>query len=303
MLRLAVVLLILATPLRADVPRVVVDIPPVHSLVAQVMEGVGTPELILPPGLSPHDVALRPSDASALAQADLVVWIGPELSRAFARSVDALAQGRVLGLLEVPDTVLLGYRQGAVFSELGGGDEHDHDHDQGSRDPHAWLDPVNAALWLGAIAQALAQIDPTNAEAYTENAAAAAVRLGTLQGAIDTRIIPLRGQPFVVFHDAYHYFEARFEIEAAGAIALGDGGAPGPRRLVEIGQAAQDLGVTCVFVEPQFNAGYVGATLPREGARVGVIDPLGFALTPGPQLYETLLTGMVASFEQCLGAE
>lgn len=107
----------------------------------------------------------------------------------------------------------------------------------------------------------------------------------------------------MVFHDAYHYFEARFEIEAVGAIALGNGAAPGPRRLVEIGQAVRDLDVTCVFAEPQFNVGLVEATLSVAGARVGVIDPLGVALEPGPQLYETLLNEMVASFESCLAPE
>lgn len=303
MLRFACALIALTTPAMAESPRVVVDIPPVHSLVAQVMAGVGTPELILPSGASPHDVALRPSDAEALADAELVVWIGAELSPAIARSVDALASGTVLSLLDVEGTNVYEFREGAVFAEISEDQDHDHDHDHGERDPHAWLDPENAILWVGAIGQALAQIDPDNSGAYAENTENGATRLATLQAEIDGRIAPLRGQPFVVFHDAYHYFEARFDIEAAGAIALGDGASPGPRRLVEIGQAVQDLGVRCIFAEPQFNADLVEATLSDAGARIGVIDPLGVALEPGPLLYETLLTGIATSFETCLAPE
>lgn len=341
MLRSTCALLALTAPAMADAPRVAVDIPPIHSLVAQVMEGVGTPELVLPPGLSPHDVALRPSDAAALSSADLIVWIGPELSPAIARSVDALASEAVLTLLDVPGTRVLEYREGPVFGEIGdehdhgeehghdeeheeeeghdeehGHDEHGHDeeqegeehghdgeHDHDGRDPHAWLDPDNAVVWTEAIRQALTEIDPDNATTYAENAATTMARLAELQTEIEARITPLRGQSFVVFHDAYHYFEARFEVEAAGSITLGDGSVPGPRRLVEIGEAVQALDVTCVFAEPQFNASLVETTLSDAGARVGVIDPLGVALEPGPDLYEDLLDGIATSFEGCLAPQ
>ncbi len=299
MLRYAVAIISLCTPAMADVPRVAVDIPPLHSLVAQVMEGVGMPELVLPPGLSPHDVALRPSDARALAGADLVVWIGPELSPAIARAVDALAVGEVLTLLDVPGSAVLEFREGAVF----GGGEHDHDHDHGARDPHGWLDPVNAALWVHAIAAVLGEIDPTNSGAYEENAEAASARINAQRLEIEARLTPLRVQPFVVFHDAYHYFEARFEVEAAGAISLGDGAAPGPRRLAEITNAIEELGVRCVFAEPQFNAGLVDITVANAGARIGVIDPLGVRLELGVGLYDALLDAMATSFEECLAPE
>lgn len=343
MVRVALILLILAAPALADVPRVAVDIPPVHSLVAQVMAGVAEPDLVLPPGLSPHDVALRPSDAAALEGADLVVWVGPELSPAIARSVEALAGGAVLTLLDAPGTTVHGFREGPVFAEIAaddGHDEHDHDahehdehghdehghdeehahddehsgedehghadehgHDHDGRDPHAWLDPENAAIWIEAIRLALTEIDPENASTYAENAAAAVARLATIAEAVEARIAPLRGQSFVVFHDAYHYFEARFGIEAVGSITLGDGSVPGPRRLEEIGHAVEDLQITCVFAEPQFNAGLVEATLSEAGAQVGVIDPLGVALEPGPDLYEGLLLNMATSFEACLAPE
>ncbi len=309
-------LMLIAAPALAEVPRVVADIPPVHALVARVMAGVGVPDLILPPGVSPHDAALRPSDAQRLAAADLVVWVGPELSPAITRSIDALASGAVLGLLDVPETVVLGFREGAVFGAAedthahghgaGHGEEHaeeqaeEHDQAHSGRDPHAWLDPVNATVWLGAIANALGAIDPENSACYAENARASATEIEALSARIDARMAPLQGRPFIVFHDAYHYFEARYGIEAAGSIAVGDGVSPGPGRLVEIGAAVTELGVVCVFAEPQFNAGYTEAVLSDSGARIGVIDPLGAALEPGEGLYLALLDGMATAFETCL---
>ncbi len=290
----------------AEPPRVAVDIPPLHSLVAQVMVGIGTPDLILTPGVSPHELALRPSDAQALAGADLVVWAGPELSPAVARAVDTLASGEVLAVLDVPETVVLEFREGPVFEGHGDGEDPEEISgidDSGGRDPHAWLDPVNAALWLGAIAESLARVDPDNSEFYARNAQAAAQSIVILQADIDARLDAVRGQPFVVFHDAYHYFEARFEMEAEGSIALGDGATPGPRRLAEITGAIEDLGVRCVFAEPQFNAGLVEVALADAGAQVGVIDPLGMAFEPGVGLYAELMNAIVASFETCLAPE
>ena len=361
MLRSTCAFLALTAPAFADAPRVAVDIPPVHSLVAQVMDGVGTPDLVIPPGLSPHDVALRPSDAAALERADLVVWVGSELSPAVTRTIEALSGGEVLTLLDVPGARVLEFREGPVFQDVGEGhdhgdhdahgdedqdehghdeehgdhdehghdeehDDHDehghdeehgdhdehghdeehgdaHDHDHDGRDPHAWLDPANAIVWIEAIRQALTEIDPENSDVYATNAAASVAELTALQGEIEARIAPLRGQSFVVFHDAYHYFEARFDIEASGTISIGDGQAPGPRRLVEIGEAVQEMNITCVFAEPQFNRNLVEATVSDAGARVGVIDPLGVDLEPGPDLYADLLNGMALSFESCLAPQ
>lgn len=297
--RLLVVLLLTMSPALAEVPRVATDIPPVQSLVALVMAGVGTPDLAFPAGLSPHDVALRPSDARLLSQAELVVMVAPGLSPAMDRTVDALARDRVLTLLDVPGTTVLGYRDGAVFggnappataADLTGG----------NFDPHAWLDPENAMLWLTAIATALAEIDPENAIRYTENADRAVIGLRELRSTIGARMEPLRDRLFVVFHDAFSYFESRFGLQAAGAIALSDGGAPGPRRLAGIGDVIADDGIRCVFAEPQFDPDLVETLIPDSGARVGVIDPLGMELDPGPDLYADLLRGVAEAFETCL---
>jgi zinc transport system substrate-binding protein len=316
--------LLLATPALADVPRVAVDIAPVHALVAQVMAGVGTPDLVLPPGVSPHGYAMRPSEARALQDADLVIWVGPALTPWLATSIDSVAADAAqLALLDLDGTRRLTFREGASFAAHDHADDPaaeshdalDHDHDHGAEtsdaehdhadhahdgtDPHAWLDPVNAALWLDAIAAELSRVDPDHAEAYAANASAARATLASQQADIAERMGGLSGE-FVVFHDAYHYFEARFGIEAAGAISLSDASAPGPARVAEIRDLVADEGISCVFVEPQFNRGLVDAVFEGTGVRIGVIDPLGATLEPGPALYASLIDGVATAFEACL---
>lgn len=159
---------------------------------------------------------------------------------------------------------------------------------------------MNAARWLGGIAAELARLDPENAAIYAANAQAAQAELATLQADIAARMAKLSGD-FVVFHDAYHYFEARFDIEAAGAISLSDASDPGPARVAEIRDLVAETGIQCVFVEPQFNRGIVDAVFEGTGVRIGVIDPIGANLAPGPGLYPALLDAMAHSFESCLG--
>lgn len=351
----------------AEVPRVAVDIAPVHALVAQVMDGVGAPILVVPPGASPHGYALRPSEAAALQGADLVVWVGPELTPWLADPLATLAPDAArLALLGVENVRLLDYRDGVRFADHDHGDhaeqgethahddhaeddhkhgahdhhddhkngdhdhhdhghghddhgheehghedhgnghgheDHDHEdhgHDHSGTDPHAWLDPVNAALWLGAIADKLSRLDPDNAAHYAANATRAQAGLTALEADIAARMAPLRGK-FIVFHDAYHYFEARFGVEAAGAISLSDAAPPGPARVAEIRDLVADQSITCVFAEPQFNRGLVDAVFEGTGVTIGVIDPIGATLSPGGALYGALLEGMAASFEACLG--
>lgn len=336
-----------ALPAYAEAPSVVTDIPPVHSLAAQVMDGIGAPQLILPPGASPHGYAMRPSEAQALSEADLVIWIGPELTPWLDRAVDSLA-GDVpsLRLLEAPGTRQLEFREGATFEahdhgdhgnddhghEEHGHDDHAHDdhghddhahddhahddhghddhahgddhaHDHDGVDPHAWLDPENARAWLGVIAAALAEADPDNAETYMANARAAEADLDTLAADVTAMVEPLQGKPFIVFHDAYHYFEARFGMEAAGAVSLGDASSPGPARLREIRETVTGLGANCVFSEPQFEPNLVTTVTEGTDARSGVLDPLGAALEPGPELYGALIRGLAEGLSDCLSGD
>jgi zinc transport system substrate-binding protein len=281
-------------------PSVVASIAPVHSLAARVMQGAGEPHLLLPPGASPHDHALHPSDAAALERAALVFWVGPRLEPWMERPLAMLAQeARVVRLSGVPGLTRLEHREGAAF------EAHDHNSrpDPGADeiDPHLWLDPENAKLWLAAIATALAEADPENRALYLANATAARAELDILANKINARLAPVRGRPFIVFHDAFHYFESRFGIEAAGAVALSDARAPGPARIAGIRDHIRALGAVCLFSEPQFRSALVATVAEGTGVRIGLLDPLGAGLQPGPGLYPGLLRGLADSLADCLG--
>lgn len=300
----AVLSLLFATAAEAEVPSVAVDILPVHSLVSQVMKGVGSPHLIVPPGASPHGYALRPSDATALQKADVVIWVGGNLDPWLKEPIGTLARhARSVELVETEGTTELPFREGAGFEKHDHG-SHDHDHDHGdaavSHDPHAWLDPENGRVWMDAIATELAAADPEHADTYRANAAEGRARLTALSIEIKARLAPSAEAHFIVFHDAYQYFEKRFGIAATGSIRLSDATDPSPARIAAIRDKVTDLKISCVFTEPQFNPGLVKAVFAKTGARTGVLDPLGADLPAGPDLYPQLLRNLADSLASCL---
>ena len=299
----------------AEVPQVATDIAPVQSLVATVMDGLGTPTLTIPPGASPHGYAMRPSEARALAGADLVVWVGPSLTPWLAEPVATLAGDAIhLALEDVAGVTRLENRAGVAFEEHAHDDHasgaHDHDdhgehgdhdeHGDEGTDPHLWLDPQNAAVWLGVIADTLAELDPDNADTYRANAAAGQQELEVLKTEILETLSPLQDRPFVVFHDAYHYFEARFGVEASAALSLSDGAAPSAARLAEVREVIAQSGAVCVFTEPQFNPGLVASLQEGGTLKSAALDPLGASLSAGQALYGQVLTGMADAFAACL---
>lgn len=294
----------------ADVPRVATDIAPVHSLVARVMSGVGSPGLIIQQGASPHEYALRPSDASTLQNADLVFWIGPDLTPSLGDTIKTIApDASVTALLDFEGTIALEFREGTFFEKHEHhdeeheseehADEHE-DHAGHDHDAHAWLSPQNAAIWLNVIAGQLSAADPENAGSYFTNAAAGRAELKALTAEINAMLEPKRGGRFIVFHDAYQYFESDFGFAASGAISIGDASDPSPARIVEIRERIAAEGIDCVLTEPQFNAGLVATVLDGTQAKTGVIDPLGSNLETGATLYPQMIRNLAATLAECL---
>lgn len=318
-------LALLAQPLRAEAPKVVTDIPPVHALAAAVMGDLGAPEILLDKGADPHHFQLRPSQARALEQADLVFWVGPRLTPWLDRAIEGLGVGGT--------TVELIEAEGVVRRDFGEGahevhdDDHDaaegaHDHGEAEEehaenghaedghahagtDPHAWLDPDNARRWTEVISAALTQADPDNAAAYAANAAAAQQAIGAAEAEVRGILAPVGDAPVMVFHDAYGYFAAHFGVNVAGSIALGDAASPGAGRLRELRSQLQQSGVVCIFPEAQHDPAYVAALVEGTGVRVGApLDPSGSSLDYGPDLYGTLLVGLARTIAECVtGAE
>ena len=296
----------------ADVPNVSVDIAPLHSLVASVMNGVGVPSLIIPPGSSPHDHQLRPSEAKAMQDANIVFWMGEELTPWMENAVKTLSSNAsVTTFLENDKTSLLEFREGALFEAHDHEDEqHDDEHDEhddeehdeqghGSHDPHAWLSPNNAKAWLDVIAAQLSSYDTENAGVYFTNAASAKSEIEMMIAEINLALDPIRGGKFIVFHDAYQYFENDFDFQASGAISIGDASDPSPARIAKIQKRIRDEETNCVLAEPQFKANLVQTVMEGSQANTNVIDPLGAGLKPGILLYNKLIKNMAQSLADC----
>jgi len=294
-------LMSLATSASANDLRVVTDIAPVHSLVARVMQGVGEPVLIMSPGASPHSYNMRPSDASKLNSADVLFWIGPMLTPWLSKAVSAMDGDSVsVELLQAKGSTLLSPRDNPTFTSNDG--QHIDGHWQSDQilDPHAWLDPENGKLWLVKVADELKRIDPANAESYTQNALAGQQEIDLAVEALRPQLDNLRGQRYIVFHDAYQYFESRFDLPAIGAISVSDATRPSASRVAEIKNLVIREDVQCVVADPLYNKGLVGAVISRNTERVAVIDPLAMDLILSPQLYIKMLQSMVDRLTICL---
>ena len=336
---LALPVILWSGTLQAEVPRVVADIAPVHSLVSMVMKGVGEPKLLVPQNVSPHHYAMRPSEAKALQEANLVVYVGHDMSpwmeplfETVAASADALNLSEVDGVLALP------YREGPVFGddvnhegydheeeghdehgeedhddheghdhEEEGHDEHgeeDHDdhahHDHDGNDPHMWLDPENAKIWLDAIASELGYIDPENADRYSLNAISAKQQITREMHHIEEHLVAVQDKDFLVFHDAFQYFEKRFGIAATGSISLSDASKPSASRLRELKHLFEEQAINCVLSEPQFSSKLVDNVFGGYKLHIGVVDPIGIDLKLGPALYPALLENIALGIAECV---
>jgi len=386
-----------ATTAQAQTPSVIAEIPVTHALVAQVMQGLGTPDLLLDRGADPHHFQLRPSQARALARAGLVVWMGPDLTPWMGRMTEALSGAQVLELLTVEGTQLQPFAEARLFATDGhrhgdhghddqghddhghddhghdddhddhdGHDDHDHSHDHGDDhgddhghshdhdhdhadhddhdhaehghseshdhddhghdshdhahdhahdhdghdhhhgdiDPHAWLNPDNAQLWLAAIADELAALDPANADTYQANARAAQERIDALKSELQTILAPARDTGIVVYHDAYGYLAQSFGLNVLGSITLGDAASPGAARLSAIRASLEQAGAECIFPEANHPDAYVTLVTEDSALRIGrPLDPAGTMLEPGPALYETLMREMAQAIADCAAGD
>lgn len=291
-------------------PNVVASTKPVHALVSAVMAGVGEPGLIVKGAASPHTYSLRPSDAAALENADVVFWTGHGMELFLADALETLStKAQTVELSESEGIELLPMREGGTFEPHSHGDEdhgheeHDHDHDHAHEegDMHFWLDPENAKLMVAEIARVLSATDPDNATAYQANATSEIAALGALETEIAATLAGVKDKPFIVFHDAYQYFEKRFGLDVAGTITVSPETMPGAARVDELRTKVKELGATCVFAEPNFEPAIVRTVVEGTEAKAGILDPEGSALPEGPGLYADLLRGIAGGLVDCLG--
>ena len=293
LIALSACLLFGAATASAEPPNVVVSIKPIAAIVGAVMRGVGTPYLIIRGSGSPHGYPLRPSDARALSNADVVFRVGPDLDVFLEKPLAALARdAKIFTMIDVDGLTL--------WSLRATGHWHDHDATQAAIDNHLWLDPSNAATMARAMASHLGAIDAANAATYRVNAMRFGADLDTLDAELRDILAPVRAAPYAVFHDAYQYFERAYGLNAVGAVTISPERAPGARRVSEIRAVITSLGARCLFSEPQFEPAIAATIVEGTGARTGVLDPLGAAVAPGPDGYFTLMRNLASALVDCL---
>lgn len=294
-------------------PKVVTSIVPVHSIVSAVMGETGTPELLLQGRLSEHSATFKPSQLASLGEADIVFIIGEGAEAKLTQlSGSETVNGKIFVQLALaPGVVTRPVRQGGAWEpddhdheagEEEAGHDHDHDHDHGvlAFDPHVWLDPENAKAMAKAVAAELSKIDSANASAYESNAASFAAKIDAESAEISKALEPVSQQPFIVFHDAYQYFEKRFGLNGQGSISDVAAHSPSAKRLQDIRDKLASTNAVCVFREPQFDSKFVDVVIEGSKARSGVLDPLGADLQPGPDAYLQLLKNLSGNMAACL---
>ena len=314
----------LVSSANADV-KVVTSIKPIHSLASYVMDGVGKPDVIVDGYNSPHGFSLKPSHAKMLENADLVIWVGEDLEAFLEKPLNTIAKkAKNIEVMDLKGIKKLEFREKNIFE---GHDDHGHDehkehghdehkdehkehghdehkekdahegHHHGEHDPHVWLDPMNAKVIIKEITKQLVQLDSKNSAAYKANSKKALADIDMLTKAIKKDLN--KDLRFVVFHDAYQYFEERFGINILGAFTVNTDVLPGAEQLAEIREVIEHDKVSCIFSEPQFNPDIIKAVAKDTNVATGVIDPLGATLNPGKDLYFDLISNMSKSFKGC----
>ena len=297
----ALAMVISPGPAMATSPSVVVSLPPLHSLVTAIMGDTGAPHLMLRGGRSPHNAALRPSDLKRLRDATIVVWVGPTLEKFLAKPLAAIKKkSTIITLLKLQPMKRLARRIGRSWEK-----HNDREAPRGLSDtvidPHVWLSPINAIAIARSVAGALISQDPANAPAYKSNTQNLIRRIGALEDRLGKSLIPVRRDPYLVFHDAYQYFERHFDLNALGAVSINPERRPGARRIAEIRRRIEQSGVRCLFREPQFPPRILNTITRGTKARIGLLDPLGAAIQPGPDHWFKLMSDLGQALVGCLG--
>lgn len=289
--------------------NVVVSLKPVHSLLASLMQDVAEPRLLLDDSQSPHDMSLKPSQVRMLNQADLIVWVGPSLEPALSHLLQRQSfEAPILSLLETPDLNLLPIRNRREWRS------HGHPHDHGDSHPdqaeipamldnHIWLSPDNAAAMVRHLTQRLIELDDTHSEIFRKNSRNLLNRLHTFDNELSSQLKPIANTPYIVFHDAYQYFEAHYDMHTVGTVNISPEQLSGARHVHRLRQTIKERGARCLFTEPHFEPKLVHTLVEDLAVKTGELDPLGKQLTPGPDCYFTLMRGLADNLLDCLSGE
>ena len=278
--------------------RVLTSIKPLQLIAAAVQDGVAIPEVLLPPGASPHNYALRPSDVRKVQSVDLLYWIGPDMEGFLPRVLN----GRTLPSVAVQDLPGMKLRRFAEdsHSHAEDADEHDHDHRPGTLDAHLWLSPVNARVIAEKMAADLSAADPAYAERYQSNAKAFDERLDALDARLKKRLASVEGKPYFVFHEAFDYFEDAYGLKHTGVFSVAAEVQPGAQHVAAMRKRLQEVGKTCVFSEPPLRPRLAETLVAGLPVKLAELDALGGYTPATAQGYEQVLEKLGNDLAGCL---
>ncbi|AQT06821.1 zinc transport system substrate-binding protein [Pseudomonas protegens] len=278
--------------------RVLTSIKPLQLIAAAVQDGVAVPEVLLPPGASPHNYALRPSDVRKVQSVDLLYWIGPDMEGFLPR----VLKGRSLPSVAVQDLPGMKLRHFAEdsHSHAEDADEHDHDHRPGTLDAHLWLSPVNARVIATRMAADLSAADPANAARYQNNLKAFSERLDALDARLKARLAGIAGKPYFVFHEAFDYFEDAYGLKHAGVFSVAAEVQPGAQHVAAMRARLQQVGKTCVFSEPPLRPRLAETLVAGLPVKLAELDALGGYTPATAQGYEQVLEKLGNDLAGCL---
>jgi zinc transport system substrate-binding protein len=278
--------------------KVLTSIKPLQLIAAAVQDGVAIPEVLLPPGASPHNYALRPSDVRKVQSVDLLYWIGPDMEGFLPRVLN----GRTLPSVAVQDLPGMKLRRFAEdsHSHAEDADEHDHDHRPGTLDAHLWLSPVNARVIADKMAADLSTADPANAERYQSNAKAFDERLDALDQRLKKRLASVEGKPYFVFHEAFDYFEEAYGLKHTGVFSVAAEVQPGAQHVAAMRKRLQEVGKTCVFSEPPLRPRLAETLVAGLPVKLAELDALGGYTPATAQGYEQVLEKLGNDLAGCL---
>ena len=288
--------------------NVVVSIKPFHSLVSGVMLGVARPELLLKGNFSPHTYSLKPSDAKKLQYADFVFWGGEALEGFLAKPIISLSKNaKVVSILEINGLKLRYFRAENHIGKSENIESYSHNlpKNQGAElkaalDPHIWLDPENAKVITQKTVQILSDFDTKNAQKFQKNGEKIIVRLNELDQQLSSEMSEISDRTYLVLHDAYQYFESRYQLKSASSITLQLEHFLGVSRLKKVQKMIKTSNVRCIFTEPQYSQKLVKTLIKDTSVKKGILDPIGADILPGPELYFDLLKNLSISLKSCL---
>ncbi len=309
--------------------KVVTTIKPLHSLISRIMETRGEPQLIIEGTNNPHTFVFKPSHAKMIEEADIVFWIGEDLEAFMEKPLNSLAKDtKKIEFMDSEFIEKIEFREKNIFDDHDGHeDEHDghedeheghedddddhghkdddhdddhkdaHAHAHGEFDPHIWLDPENAKEMVKIIRDELIKIDPEGQRQYSVNTAGATLELDNLINSVEKELS--KDISYIVFHDAYQYFENRFGVIPAGALTLNPDVLPGAKQIADIQDVINDKGIKCIFSEPQYNPKIIETLGNDMNVSTGIMDPLGAFIDAGPTMYVELINGIANSIKEC----